>query len=69
LLSFDVQVGVRHAWEANEQQFGLSATVATNLGAHVTRYKESGGFYSAAIRLFPGTAAPAWGTAAEVKPA
>ena len=68
--SFDVQLGVRHAWESGEQQFGVSGVVATNSGIMVTKYKESGGFYSATIRMIAGSAAaPAWGTAAETVPA
>ena len=70
LLSFDVQVGVRHAWTAGEQQFGVSGVVASNSGAHVIEYKESAGRYKAKICMMPGSAAaPAWGTAAEVVPA
>ena len=69
-LSFDVQVGVRHAWEAGEQQFGLTGVVASNSGVMVTKYTESGGRYSATIRMIAGSAsAPAWGTAAETVPA
>jgi hypothetical protein len=68
-LSFDVQVGVRHAWEANEQQFGVTGVSASNSGVCVTSYKESGGKYSATIRMLSGSAAaPAWGTAAEAVP-
>jgi hypothetical protein len=70
LLSFDVQVGVRHAWEANEQQMGYTGVIASNSGVIVTKYVESGGMYSATIRMVAGSAAaPAWGTAAETKPA
>lgn len=70
LLSFDVQVGIRHAWESGEPQFGVSAAVSTNSGAQIVMYKESGGKYSARLRMIAGSAtAPAWGTAAEVKPA
>lgn len=69
LLSFDVQVGVRHAWESGEQQFGYTGVVASNSGVMVTSYKESGGKYSATIRMVAGSAAaPAWGTAAEAVP-
>jgi hypothetical protein len=69
-LSFDVQIGVRHAWEAGEQQFGLSAVVASNSGVIVTSYKESGGKFKAKLRMTAGSAVlPAWGTAAEVVPA
>lgn len=70
LLSFDVQVGVRHTWEAGEQQFGVTGVVASNSGAIVTKYTESGGMYSATLRMMAGSAAaPAWGTAAETIPA
>lgn len=70
LLSFDVQIGVRHAWEAGEQQFGITGVVATNTGAQVTSYKESGGKYKATIKMYAGSAtAPAFGTAAETVPA
>ena len=69
LLSFDVQVGVRHAWEANEQQFGYTGVIASNSGAILTKYKESGERYSATIRMMSGSAAaPAWGVAAEAVP-
>ena len=68
--SFDVQIGVRHDWEATEQQFGYSAVIASNSGIMITKYKESGGKYSATMRMIAGSvAAPAWGTAAEVVPA
>jgi len=68
--SFDVQVGVRHAWEATEQQFGISAIVTTNTGIIITQYKEKDGKYTARMRMVSGSAtAPAWGTAAEVVPA
>lgn len=69
LLSFDVQKGVRHAWEAGEQQFGLTGVAASNSGVFVASYKESGGTYTARLRLTSGSAvAPAWGTAAEAVP-
>lgn len=68
-LSFDVQVGVRHAWENGEQQFGVTGVVASNSGVMVTKYVESGGMYSATIRMIAGSAsAPAWGTTAEAVP-
>lgn len=61
--SFDVQIGVRHAWEAGEPQFGITSSAAN--GCIVTKYKEQGAKYSATIRMYAGSAAPAWGTAAE----
>lgn len=69
-LSFDVQIGVRHAWEAGEPQFGYSGVVASNSGAMITSYKVSGGKFTARLAMIAGSvAAPAWGTAAEVVPA
>jgi len=69
-LSFDVQFGIRHAWEAGEPQFGVSATAASNSGAMITSYSVSGGKFSAHLAMIAGSAtAPAWGTAAEVVPA
>ena len=62
-LSFDVQIGIRHAWEAGEPQFGITATAAN--GAILTSYKVSGAKYAATMRMYPGSAAPAWGIAAE----
>lgn len=68
--SFDIQIGIRHAWESGEPQFGLSAATATNSGVMVTNYKVNGNKFSATLRMIAGSvAAPAWGTAAEVVPA
>lgn len=70
LLSFDVQMGIRHAWEATEPQFGYTAVISSNSGVTVTSYKENGAKYTARIRMIAGSAAaPAWGSAAETKPA
>lgn len=68
-MSFDVQIGIRHAWEANEPQFGVTGAVATNSGVMLTNYKVNGNKYSATIRMIAGSvAAPAWGTTAEAVP-
>ena len=67
--SFDVQQGVRHAYESGEQQFGMTADISDNFGVIVTKYTESGGRYSARIALTPGSPLPAWGTAPEAVPA
>ena len=37
--SFDVQFGIRHAWEDGEPQFGISAEITTNNGVMVTMFK------------------------------
>jgi hypothetical protein len=64
-LTLDIQIGVRHAWEAGEPQFGITAAAAS--GYIVTNYivNPQEGTYSARLVLFPGSALPAWGTAAE----
>lgn len=68
-LSFDVQVGVRHAWVSGEQQFGVTGVVSSNSGCMIVSYKESGGKYSAKLRMISGSvAAPAWDVSAEVVP-
>lgn len=63
-LTLDVQVGMRHAWEAGEPQFGItsSATVGFICSEYVPDINE--GKYSAKFVVMGGTA-PAWGTAAE----
>lgn len=66
-LAFDVRVGVRHAWESGEPQFGITGTSAN--GVLVSDYQVVPGAtevrYTARIRMASGSAAPAWGTAAE----
>jgi hypothetical protein len=64
-LMLDIQFGVRHAWEAGEPQFGITASATS--GYIVTKYQvdPSTMSYSARAVLFPGSALPAWGTAAE----
>jgi hypothetical protein len=63
-LTLDIQLGVRHNWEVGEPQFGLSSS-ATN-GFLCTEYTvDPGGKYSAKFVVAAGSAAPAWGTAAE----
>lgn len=62
--SFDVQFGMRQAWESGEPQFGITASATS--GAVVSDYRVNpDGTYSAKLRMFAGSSAPAWGTAAE----
>jgi hypothetical protein len=63
--TLDVQIGMRHAWESGEPQFGLTATATS--GYIVTSYipNPQEGTYTARLVLYPGSALPAWGTAAE----
>jgi len=64
VLSLDVQFGIRQAWDA-EPQFGLTAT--GNTGYLCTSYlvNPNDMTYTARFIPFPGSAIPAWGTAAE----
>lgn len=64
-LSLDIQIGIRHAWESGEPQFGITATSTS--GYICTRYTVdiASMTYSARFVLFPGSALPAWGTSAE----
>ena len=63
-LSLDIQIGIRHAWEAGEPQFGItsSATVGYLCTGYVVDM--SANTWSATLDVF-GATAPAWGTAAE----
>lgn len=64
-LTFDVQIGIRHAWESGEPQFGITSSAAN--GVLVTGYQVNleDMTYTAKIVMAAGSAAPAWGTAAE----
>lgn len=64
-LTIDVQFGIRHAWEAGEPQFGITATAANGYLCTGYTFDPSSQRYSASFRLFAGSAAPAWGIAAE----
>lgn len=67
--SFDIQIGIRHAWEAGEPQFGITGGIAANNGIMIVNFKVLGAKYSARMRMIaPCTVAPAWGTAAEAVP-
>ena len=64
-LSLDVQMGIRHAWESGEPQFGLTASPSTGFLCLEYTVDPSAGKYSAKFRCNPGSDAPAWGTTAE----
>ena len=64
-LTLDVQFGVRHAWEAGEPQFGITASAANGYICESYTVDPSAMTYSARFVLYPGSALPAWGTAAE----
>lgn len=64
--SFDVQIGSRHAWEDGEAQFGISASATSGLLCTSYIVDPGGATYTATFRMFPGSSAPTWGTAAEI---
>lgn len=64
-LTLDVQVGVRHAWESGEPQFGITSTAANGFLCAAYTVDIAAMEYSARFVMYPASAAPAWGTAAE----
>lgn len=64
-LTLDVQVGIRHAWEAGEPQFGITSSAANGFLCRSYKIDAPSMTYTAEFNMFPGSAAPAWGTDAE----
>jgi hypothetical protein len=62
-LTLDVKFGVRHAWDT-EPQFGITSS-ATDGFLCKSYIVNPDGTYSASFYVAAGSAAPAWGTAAE----
>jgi len=65
-LTLDVQVGIRHAWEAGEPQFGITSSATAGFLCTGYSVDMASMKYSAKFGMYPGSTAPAWGTAAEV---
>ena len=63
-LSLDIQIGIRHAWEAGEPQFGITQSATSGYLMHSYTVDMSANTWSAQLDVF-GATAPAWGTAAE----
>ena len=64
-LSLDIQFGIRHTWETGEPQFGISQSATSGYLCTSYTVDASTMTYSAKFVLLPGSALPAWGTAAE----
>jgi len=64
-LTLDVQVGMRHAWESGEPQFGITSSATSGFLCVDYQADVNAGKYTAKFVMFPGSSAPAWGTAAE----
>jgi hypothetical protein len=63
-LTLDIRVGIRHAWESTEPQFGI--TSSASVGYLMTGYTVDlqSQTWSATLNVF-GATAPAWGTTVE----
>ena len=64
-LTLDVQFGVRHTWESGEPQFGITSSSANGYICTSYTVDPNNMTYSARFVVYPGSAAPAFGTAAE----
>lgn len=63
-LSLDIQIGIRHAWESGEPQFGITASSTSGYLVHSYMVDMGNNTWSAQLNVF-GATAPAWGTSAE----
>ena len=64
-LSLDIQLGIRHAWESGEPQFGITKSATSGFLCTSYIIDPASMTYTARFGMFPGSSAPAWGTAAE----
>jgi hypothetical protein len=64
-LTLDVQIGIRTAWDSGEPQFGITSSSTNGVLVHVYNVDMESNLYTATIVMAPGSAIPAWGTAAE----
>lgn len=65
-LSLDVQVGMLAAWTNGSPQFGITSSAANGFLCQSYTVDMATMTYTARFGMFPGSIAPAWGTAAEV---
>ncbi len=63
-LSLDIQIGIRHAWEAGEPQFGITSSSTSGYVMHSYTVDIASNTWSAQLDVF-GSTAPAFETAAE----
>ena len=63
-LSLDIQIGIRHAWESGEPQFGITSSSTSGYLCHSYTVDMQNNTWSAQLDVF-GPTAPAWGTSAE----
>ncbi len=63
--SLDIRIGVRGAPESDSPQFGITSSATSGFIITQYTYNPSDQTYKARAVLIPGSALPAWGTAAE----
>lgn len=63
-LAFGCYFGIRHYWETGEPAFGITGTTANGMTCFEYTVDPGNATYSAKFRMYPGSAAPAWGTSA-----
>jgi hypothetical protein len=63
-LTLDIRIGIRHAWEADEPQFGITSSATVGYLCHSYTVDMQNNTWQAQLNVF-GATAPAWGTAAE----
>jgi len=64
-LTLDIQIGMRQAWEAGEPQFGVTSSATNGFLCRNFKVDFASMEYSCEFYMYPGSIAPAWGTAAE----
>lgn len=64
-LTLDVQIGIKSAWDAGEPQFGITGTAANGFLCKSYSVDMNNSSYAASFYPISGSAAPAFGTAAE----
>lgn len=63
-LSFACYFGIQAYWSTGDPVFGLASSSTNGVLVFDYQVDPSNMTYSAKLRLFPGSAAPAWGTSA-----
>ena len=64
-LTVDVQFGIQATWSTGDPQFGITATAANGYLVFEYRVDPNTMLITCELRLFPGSASPAWATSAE----
>ena len=63
-LAFGIYFGIRQNWSTGEPVFGLTSTSANGILCMNYNVDPASMVYTASFRMYPGSAAPAWGVAA-----